>query len=428
MKNVVEVSADIAMAGLYATPDIWFYAVYVSKDNLLDDVQNIIHATQPLTSSYAAFGDNLYEKYHRYIAKKSTIQYGEYLMTMASFTMSRWQINAALQAIVEVAIAIHMKTINSPDDSTYPRVIPHELDHMRFDAAWKINRDAFHQMFRAEPWASWIELMRGQVTRNKRIVETQILFEKLKEFKFRTSAVAELLAGITRRRPKAGQDLRLAKRAIKRAVKLHDRLYGVEDIRKLIGGYTAIIYGRLYDYHLTFERGTLFSHTTDRDTKMSPTWMEIRNKSNIGLGTACLYYDDTAVLDYLLNIKLQASNWESELDMIKAFHITKTTSAFFRDPVLPELKGIHDPVTAPLVTIENIMLHATHDKNHDTRKRIMEGPFLVEARAALNELLRLPNGYLNMLDFCSNQSIWNYLLSPSLLSNVEYWLAKDLFA
>lgn len=431
MKNVVEVSADTTMAGLYITPDIWFDAVYASQDDLLGDVQRIIHSAQPLTSNYAAFGDNLYERYHRRRATQSSFEYYEFPMVMASFAMNRWQMDAALQAIVEVAISIHMKTINSPDDAAYPRVIPHELADMRFDAAWKINRDAFRQMFMAEPWASWIELMRGQLKRNRDIVATQLLYQRLQEFRFRTALVSKLHSlkeNHTLWLKHEERRMQLAKRAIRRAVKLHDRLFGVEDIRTLIGGKPTIIYGRLYDYHLTFDKGTLFQHTIHRDTKMSPTWLEIRDKSNISLGHACLYFRDTAVLDHLLNVKLYTSNWESELDMLRALHITQTTSAFFRDPVLPELKGIRDPVTGPLTTIENIILHANSDQNHDIRKRIMMGPFLVEARAALQELLQFPKGYLAVLDFCSNHSLWTYLQSPSLLETVEDMLDREMFA
>jgi hypothetical protein len=421
-KDVVEVSAEVALSGLYITPDIWFYSMVASKDDLANAVQRIIHDKQPLTSSYAKFGDYLYEKYHN----ERELGYGRYLMTMSSFALSDWQTNVALNTLVEVAISIHMKTINAPDHSIYPRIIPHELEHSRFDSAWKINRDVFRQMFMIEPWCSWIELMRGQFQRNQRIVRHADIVPEVREFTNRTKAVAINLS--KKHVEKQNQDIRQAKRAIKRAVKLHDKLFGIDDIRLLMKGHLVIIRGHHFDYILSTETDKLFHHTIVRDSKMAPTWLRIRNKRGDDLGSACLYFDDTAILDHLLNVKLYASNPNTELDMIRGLHVTRVTRNFFNDPVLPELKGLHDPVTGPLITTDNILLHAQNDRTNLAQKRIMYGPLYIEAQAALQELLRFPKKYMAMIRKCGAYGLWSYISgNPQALAIIENQLEPDLF-
>jgi hypothetical protein len=323
-----------------------------------------------------------------------------------------------------------MKTINVPDESIYPRIIPHELESMRFDSAWKINRDAFRRLFMAEPWSSWIELMRGQLRRNQRSVEAIDIVASVRQFKDRTDLIASKLERKKKdRERKRVEEERQAKRAIKRAVKLHDKLFGLTDVRRLLRGAQVIIEGHHFDYYLTFDASKLFEETIVRDSKMAPTWLEIRNKNDESLGSACLYFDDTAVLDHLMNVKLCASNASAELDMVKGMHITRTTRKFFSDPILPELKAVVDPVVGPLVMTDNIYLHALNDKEHLPQKRIMHGPLHTEAKAALHDMLRFPKNYSAMLKKCGEYSLWRYTQGDErALSVIDGKLEPELFA
>jgi hypothetical protein len=420
-KDIVSVSTDIAFGGLYLTPDMWYFGQFIARDDLLDDVR-IIHDTQPLTTSYAKFGDSISDKYHHDVMADFTMYFCDHLMAMAALTRSHNQMNVALNAIVEVAVAIFLKTIKSPDDAGFPRIIPHELENMRVRSGWKLNEDCFFRMLLAEPWLSWIELMRGQFERTRKTVSRGNTLTRMQEFREVAQKVEIYI-------PEHKDDREQARRAIKRAVKLHERMFGLDDVRSLLKGIPTLIEGKHFDYRLEFDRGTLFQETIIRDTGIAPTSLEIRNKKGDTLGNSCLYFEDTPILDHLLNMKLHCSNSETELDMIRGFHITRTTADFYRDPVLPDLKGIHDPVTGPLTTIDNVTSHAFSNQAHWGQRRAMHGPLFTAAKAAMTHMLRFPKGYLEALETWSRYGMWSYMHGrPMAMSLMEGKLNADLFA
>lgn len=427
-KDVVEVSVEIALSGLYTTPDMRFFSMFADHQTLQDAVQTIIHSKQPLTSSYADYGDYLYESFHS-SPVDSSHKLGAALMNLYSFTDSHAIIDHALNAIVEVAMNILKKTNNVPEDPTRFRIIPHELEHLRFTRPLKITRENFHEMFMCEPWLSWIELMRGQMERNQTAIANYNLAECARFFRsvLVKKGDPKTVKKVARRDE---NDLKQAKKAITRAYKLHERLFGVHDVKRLVKHHRVTIEGRHFDYHLSVERGHLFRDTIVRDSRMSPTWLAIIDKKDRKkeLGTACLYFDDTALLDHLLNVKLCASNASAELDMVKAFHITSVTKRFFDDPLLPDLKGVHDPVTAPLTMVENIYREMLPAWRRPTQDSIMFGPLYTEAKIALMALLRFPRGYLTMINRCRKYNFWDIVFDhPGAMRTIEGKLESSIF-
>lgn len=424
-KDVVEVSTEVALYGLYVTSDMWLYSMFASHSELKNAVQTIIHAEQPLTSNYARYGDFLNESFHQATADGKS-EFGSVLMNVGSFAGAQRQIDHAVHVMVEVAIAIIDKTNNLPDDSLYPRVIPDDFENLRFNRPLKVTRDDFQQMFMAEPWFSWIELMRGQMERNRRSVQNYNLIESLRIFRNNLmDAKGDKKA--TERREMA--DTQQARKAIKRAYKLHERIFGVSDVKSLINKQSVLIKGHHFNYRLDIQKGKLFKETIVRDSKMAPTWLYILGKKDgKELGTACLYFNDTGLLDHLLNVKMCVSNASAELDMIKAFHITSVTKRFFDDPVLPDLKGVHDPVTAPLTTTENICRHASPQWRKTTQQQIMFGPLWHEAEAALMSMLRFPKGYRSILRKCAKHSFWRFVFDEEeAMSVIDGKLESELF-
>ena len=409
--TVVEVSASNAMAGLYMTPDIWFFASYVLQERLDDSVQTIIHDKQPSTLSYATWADYVYDRYDDYVASHpDCYSGGEMLMAVAAMVATKRHIERGIDALVDVAINIHLKTTNTcVENPKHPLIIPHELETERFNLASEITQDKFRQMFVVEPWLSWMERIRSQFERTRKLISSENV-DLAREIKYYANSQTAYVNSLrAKKRIKEFLKRRdYAKRAIRRAVKLHERVGTTKELRVFLKGEPLIIKGKLYDYKLVMDSDSLFKYTINRNTKIAPAHLTIYDKDRVNLCGTCLYFDDTAIIDHMLNVKLYASNEQTELEMLNALHVTSVTSAFFRDPFLPGLKGITDPVIAPLTTVYNIEMNRLElaASGEPPPNIALHGLLFPIAKSAFDEIMCLPKNYISMLDQLKDHNFW----------------------
>lgn len=414
--DVVGISVDLTESGLYLTPDMWFYAYFGIADQLESPIQRILHDQQPLASSYAAFADYIYD--HYLDSKSEGFYYGNILAALNALTETANHIERGLRSMLEVAFNIYNHVNHEPVHGNYPRVIPKEVAHLDLDKPWKIDRDVFRRLLAIDPWLSWTERLRAQYLRNKLCVQRGDMIYGLKHgFDEAKSNLVVPTPEQKRERLTKQYDAKMAaRRSIKRAVKLHDRLFGLVDLRSFLAGDPLRIKGKMYNYTMMMRPGSLIEETIYRNTRVTPVHMYVYNKEGKQLASVCLYFEDTALLDHVANVKLYASNEETEWQMIRGFHIITATRAFFRDPVLPDLKGIHDPMMGPSHSIHNIMLYARKMPFGE----IMYGSFYKKAQDALEEVLGFPKKYLAFLQLCSKDCVWNFTdLTPDGLAKLD---------
>jgi hypothetical protein len=405
MRNVADVSAEIAANGLHFTSDMWLFAAYMHAEELLDAVQRIIHDKQPLTSSYVAYADHVYDEHNKMITADPKLSAMDYMMTMASLSQSKHQITHALHSMFDLVLGIYLKSTNQSPDTKYPCVIPHELEDMRLTRPWQINRDTFRRIMTVDPWLSWTERMRAQYQRNMFVIQKTDLG---RFFNYMGKHEDLFIEELVERIPIISAERKSARKAIKRAVKLHDRIHGMQDVRTFISGKPLRIEGKRFNYNLKMNHNGLFEGMIHRNTKVAPCHMDVYDKMDNHMCSVCLYFTDVSLLDHILNVKLFARNEETELDMIRAFHVMTATVAFYADPILPDIKGIHDPVTAPLTVVENITLHSVHSHRWALRRMLYQ-PLMKAARAAFDEVVPLPEHYRTWLVQGSRYSVWDYI-------------------
>lgn len=430
--RIVETSASHAMSGLYMTPDMWFFAAHMVPDILSDSVQSIIHSKQPLTASYVEWSDHVYETYHDWIIQPchfGTI--GEFMMVVANLRFTKWQIELCVNSMVAVAVSIYRKSNDMPDNGKYLPIIPPELEGIRFARPWNIDRRFFRKMLTIDPWLSYTERLRGQFNRSKSVVTKydfgilmQINADHIREID--EKKIADVRAIKLKEREKA-KELADAHRAIKRAVKLHERVIGLDDLKVFLSFKPMKIKGCRFDYTLTMRENSLIDGTIKRESRMAPAHLDIFSKDGAELGSACLYFFDTSLLDYILHVRLHASHPETELEMLQAMHIMSTTKAFYSDPMLPDLKGIHDPVTGPILLTENIFLHAIDPANQDIQEALH--PLLKPiALQAFNEVMHFPAGYKAAMETFSKMAFWDFFDGTKEALRMADLITPEIFA
>ena len=390
--NVVTTSVHHAMSGLYLSPDMAFFSSS-SIANLLDDVvQTVIHSRQPLASSYAKFADCAHDRYTAWAQSQTTYVSHDVLMAAYGLASTRYYIYRGLATMTSVACNICLHTLNYPEGGEYSRIIPSALRDMRIGSPTQVGPDTFQRIIATDPWVTWTERLRAQYRRTLRLL-------KAIDFKLGDALQqhsTEENEWETKEKCKPLHEQPEVRRAIKRAVKLHGRIFHNDDVVRFMNGAVICIDGRLYNYRLIKSHSLLDGMTSNRQNRMAPCHLDIYNKQNKLLAGACLYFYDTSILDYLLNVRLYASNETTEMDMLHAMHMTSTTRAFFADPVLPTLKGIHDPATTPLHVVANLDQYFVNDGENSMCAAYFS-EYYSHATTVFNEVVGLPPSYLELL-------------------------------
>jgi hypothetical protein len=437
--DVVTITALNAVNGLYLTPDMYFCVVNIaasSEPSPVIDFVHRFHATQPHTESYDEFSDIAGDAFldWRDENRQGPVpvyrsHFGEVAMMAEDLASTYTQIRRGLYAAVDVALAVHLRSIQAPDDTEYRRVIPAGLAEMRIEQLDDITSDTFFRILSVEPWVSWIERLRAQKQRSANYLSrsdtelmlgegTRVLLDILKEYHTRK---ASKLRQIEYRR------LAAARKSIRKSIKLFERLNGMADLRRFLASRNEpptgprlglVIEGHTYDYHLFMRPNSLLRTTLDCNSRISPAGTVVYNKQGKRLCDLCLFFEDMPLLDNVMATALSAKNETTELEMLHAACVIDTPRWFYDDPILPDLKNLHDPATVPTM-IENVFNYTdslADDHRHMRDTLITDTlPF---AYGAFVRMLRPGKRYLPIMRECSTHSIWDYMAedAPAMAS------------
>jgi hypothetical protein len=357
--ETVESMAASALVGLHLPADMWFLAAHVN-DTFLDPLVTRFHQVQITPKQLRNFADYAMEMYALRRNLSGEYTYINLLMVLADLTRTRAQIRLGLLAVLQEALSIHLKTINDPDTLPYPRIISDELEDMRIPDISMVSVETMHRILVTEPWLTWMERLRAQKGRTGRVLDAFSVEEFRSAVVDTTGEIRNRLETSARKRQEF-YDRRAAKKSIKRATKLYENAFGLNDLKTFFSsdkpGNELVINGHAYDWHLRQQYCSLFRFTTNLDTECTPVSTTIYNKAGEALCEACIYFKNTPIIDHILALKLNVSSEETEVDVLSAMNVLQTTTAFYSDPCLPELKGISKPASAPTIFINNIDAH-----------------------------------------------------------------------
>lgn len=396
MKDSVKVTVGNALDGLLLTPDMGFFASELKTREVVDAVIEL-HSQQVTAARYEQFADVVSDIY----SEQPALLYTE-LMVCAALARGYHHIVRWRQSAVQTAINIHLNTIGAADHAEYPRTVPYELIDLRVAKPEHINRDVLWRILMTEPWLSYAERARAQYGRMMKILSRVGLIEQLPEVLQDLITATKPQALIDYDRQQAD-----AKRSIKRAYKLFDRLFGNRNLRALLEHKTVVLMGHLYHYALYIDPGDLFYYTANTKTGMPPVHTVVQRKSDqVALCTMCLYFRDTPLIDHLIAFSLHLKTEENELDMLRHGQMQHMTSAFYRDPVLPALKGLSDPVQSPPSFISNISLHANGDEEYEPLRLSL---LKYDCDGLVHELLGYPATLMQVMRDAKWYSAWDFI-------------------
>ncbi len=355
--NIVDISLYNSYYGLHITGDAWNYGTLTSGDVIREAAKDIIHSSQPKNENYVRFGEYISNLFETDPDKNLLMPITE----TCALTGLKCQIEVCLNSMSYLVLSIYMKTNGETNDTEYPCIIPMELRDLRIENLGNVTEKTFERIVQVDPWASYLKLLKNQFKK------MQSVFEKPEDTALSVKEwFAILRSGLIKPNPKRRQqDIREAQHSIKRAVKLHEKFNNIDQLNKFLRDDRMVISGNYYDYHIQKAAFSIIDKTIYRNDCVCPVSMKIVDKNGKKLGGMCVYFDDTSILDHLLNVKLFASNKQTEMDMLRAGHMTETTRLFFLDPMLPQIKGILDPLEAPLHLVGNIDSHC-HDVAYDS--------------------------------------------------------------
>lgn len=361
---------------------------------------------------------------------------GDSMLMTADIATSYGQIRRGMYAAVDLALAIHLHTINAKDVAQYRRVIPAPLVDMRIEDVNKVNVETFYRILAVDPWVSWMERLRAQKQRTARVLREEDAAEFLAEG---TQELLKTIIDLVKAK-KIERELHKAERAahksIRKAVKTFGRLFDIKDLRTFLASDRAnplLIQGHAYDYSLTKRRGSLIRSTIHLDTGMATVGTAVFSKSGERLCDLCLYFEDTPVIDCVMATILNVRNEETELDMLRAACVMDTPRDFYEDPVLPDLKGLHDPATAPTTLVENVLAHATTlpISTHSLVRDSLRETALPMAYRAFKEINQLGKQYLPIMRMCHDFDMYEYMdgkpYATRLLKLVQRTMANGEF-
>jgi hypothetical protein len=420
--DAVDATAEIALQGLYLTPDIWFSASYHTS-SILHNVVDKMHEKQPLTTDYEIFSEKADVAYHLLgyattpadpptsADRDEGIRLIDLMMMAADLSITYGQINRAMHAAADLASTILLRSINAEDDAKYHRAIPAALDDLSIPDIEHVNVEIFHRILTVEPWVSWMERLRAQKQRTTRA----LLLD---------NAGDHLVDGITeiyqdrKTAPDYRAELRnlwkrnrAAHKSIRKSTDLFDRILGVEARRNFLHSWKSQplhIEGHRYNYRLYLRPDSLMKTTLNTDTRLATVGTVMFDKAGERLAEICHYFHDTPALDCVISTALNVRNEETELDLLRAACVIDAPRSFYRDPILPELKGLNDPATAPTL-IENVFSHAGSLSPGQTALRdTMRTDGTPLAYAAFKNINHLNSTYLPLMKLCERCNMWSY--------------------
>lgn len=416
--EMVTATAANALNGLYLTPDLHFCAVNVTPNELIWAADEF-HEKQPHTEDFDTFANDVNDAYHVWTGSdkaplKRYPRLAELAMATADLASTYKQITRGMCAAVDAVLSVHFQSTNVADDADYRRVIPPGLRTMRLEHKRNINIETFLRVFAVDPWQSWLERLRAQKQRTVLHLSSDHVCEAL------VKGTEKLVDTTCRehsdllRIKKNKQEIEAARKSIRKSIKMFERLNCVDDLRQFLGSRAnplrpLVIEGKTYDYRLYMRSGSLLQTTINCNTKVAPVGTDVYNKQGNRLCEVCLYFEDTPLLDNVMAISLNARNEETEIKMLRAACVIDTPRSFYDDPILPELKGLHDPATAPTL-VDGLFNHSRTLRGDASAIQDRLFKFALPlAYAAFIRIMHVGRCYLPIMRLCSEFTVWDYM-------------------
>ena len=414
MDRAVLITIANAQAGLLLSPDMSFYASEVCCHQLRPTV-DLMHRRQLNPAAYDAFADVVSDVY----ARRQNGMFIHGVMVCAAIAntypyMARWYRTAHY-----TAINIHLNTIGAVDRCRdYPRIVPPALADWRIEKPEHITYDLLWRILVTEPWLGYAERMRAQYARMAEAfshTEVDRLPEQIKRL--------DALQRLSENKRQLRMRQRTTRHRIRRAYKLHERLFGLKRLRSVLRD-RLVLTGHYYCYRLTVDAGDLELYSEETNTGTPPIHITLLRKTDQAvLGTLCIYFEDTPLIDFLTAILLHLKTPALELELLQTGQVQNVTSAFFRDPMLPELKGMRDPATAPDTYITNLINHVNGDEAYETMRGIAT---VFDWEPLVEEMMGYPKALLRTMAHQGPSNPWAYIMdtepaAPILTAVKQYF-------
>jgi hypothetical protein len=406
-----------ATCGLYATPGIEYFANSILVDKLTKAIE-MMHLRQPRTKDYVAYGTLISDLY---LCELPEYPFGRVVMCCGALCRTYIQIENAFLAVARVAVAIHQKTINVADDWAFPRIIPDGLEEMRLPSLAAITQDDIHRIWCAQPFAGYMEMLRAErhrvmhaMTDSKftdAIMRLQLVLEKI-------SYPQRTIMQTVRRK------YHTARRSVRRSTDMYNRLGKRDLLDRFLQSsplQPLIIPGHRYDFHL-IKKQDLLSNTVNCDNGVGAvTCVVCQKDTHNHLGEICVYFPETPPLDHVLATELYLRTPEREMDLLRAACFIDANTAFYHDPILPELKGISHPNEMPISTV-GINFHACSDPDHQRMRSVNAHlpDLLLLVGLSFLQIMHVGPRYLPLLADCGRFDPDDFLVAvPEAMEMVE---------
>ena len=240
------------------------------------------------------------------------------------------------------------------------------------------------------PVSFWIELLREQSERISSGLRNISIPEFLVSFHEETQSNIHCLSELYEysrqknyssahvRNNSEKRELRRARHAAVRGIKLYERLFGNEGIRSFMAGGTMFIQGYLYNYHIR-KTMNVVRHTMNPDGAHIPYCLDIVSKNGEKLASGCVYFKETPVIDQIIAVCLHVRERDSELTMLKTTNLFNKTPALRKERLLMELKKapgssdtMHDPEDYDVEALRLNMIFSDRTGYHNHRSALID--------------------------------------------------------
>lgn len=132
--------------------------------------------------------------------------------------------------------------------------------------------------------------------------------------------------------------IRQGKKALRRGVKLFQRMFGEEDIRGFLKGHEFIVEGRELNYRISPHPNVdLIAHSATGKSYHIPYRLEILNADNVVLAEGCVLFQDTPVIDQIIGLMMYVKT-NQERTLLETTNFFNIREPFYTDPVITEVR------------------------------------------------------------------------------------------
>jgi hypothetical protein len=220
------------------------------------------------------------------------------------------------------------------------------------------------------------------------------------------------------------------RKALRRSLRSFDQIVGRDAYQAFISNDGFMIKGHLFDYHVRKKYDLLDSVRLP----IVPYFLNIHEKGDTAnsLGSGCVYFENTPILDQVIALTLHVQDREAELDLLKISNWTFTDSGKKHDvfqklaakPPVPEpvLVEAVEPAPSELTTADRIFYDVSRNGRsmRQYRKRIMDC-IEPDAMRVISTLTNIP---LPLYQWISGQdqfgpSLTNFVTNPMVHECLE---------